>query len=169
MAITTLQAESAHSNPVVSDLPQMQAVQQLFATLGRDGAGALVDALLDAMDAADGDGDDEDGDIDDDRHNDLEDGDVDCCEASDDCGGGFIHRGYVATGDDEDSEPDETDFSMTDPAQIDRIRQTRCIPRYRQQWHIGGGRAWMEPKLIGYELKCQPIVPRSIRRMKARR
>ena len=52
--------------------------QQLFAMLGHDGAGELIEALLDVMDSFDGDPDLE-MDI-----GDLEDGDIDCCSAGDD-------------------------------------------------------------------------------------
>ena len=51
--------------------------QRLFAMLGHDGTGDLIEALLAEMDAYDGDADRE-------LDHDGEDGDVDCCGAGDD-------------------------------------------------------------------------------------
>ena len=51
--------------------------QRLFAMLGHDGTGDLIEALLAEMDAYDGDADRE-------LDHDGEDGDADCCGAGDD-------------------------------------------------------------------------------------
>ncbi len=106
------------SSPVTTlGAPQTPA-QAVFAVLGYDGAGDLIDALLDAMDAADGDpdisanGDEDDFDPDDDdRGNDLEDGDVDCCGAGDDDVPGYslCAPGDGGAGDPVDAEDDDPD------------------------------------------------------------
>jgi hypothetical protein len=75
MAADTLRRTRAQSNPIGS--PE-HAAERVFAILGDDAAGDLIEALLARMDAADGDGDLEEIDerepdeSDDDSSNDLE-------------------------------------------------------------------------------------------------
>ena len=128
--------------------------QQLFAILGPGGAGDLIEALLDVMDAADGDPD-------------REDGDVDCCAAGDDQAGQYLFVGAANPRDDEDREPDDDDHSFgdttgADPHHTARIRQTRCRPLY-SWFELRGPR-----RIIGYDFKREPTVPRAIKRLRRR-
>ena len=75
MATTLLRA---HRASVTLPLAPQPLAQRVFALLGHEGAGDVIDALIAQMDAYDGDHDLEAD------YSELEDGDVDCCDAGDD-------------------------------------------------------------------------------------
>lgn len=149
MASRSIRADRAR----VTTLPATQdAAQRVFAVLGHNGTGDLIEALLAEMDAYDGDAD-------------LEDGDFDCCGAGDDQAGRFLHFGTTSGTDDDDREPDATDHSFgdttgADARHRDRVRRTRCRPRFSLYDLSGRGR------IVGHDFKREPTVPRAFKRLR---
>ena len=193
MAINHIRANRAHVTAPPTNWPAGIATgafflpaQQLFAVLGHEGAGDLIEALLTAMDAADGDTDREgtigDG-LTDDEEPDSDGGDWSWPESH---GKGLIGRiePLAQNEDSEDDDPaggnvedrgddDRFDHSFGDtvgaaPEHRDRIRRTRCRVSVDTRYYIGHGYMGGRIEPVGWELKREPVVPRELRRLKRR-